>query len=229
MARRLAVCISQAPGLRGTPVSGQVFSATSSASAASSSAIEMSRTMRVSPAMSFGDSIRQTASIARLVSVRWSRRRNKPASFRRCKVVVISCSASRPGHSPVSRCACSRSQRLGGVVVVDLEVLGLRDAAHLDLARVERDLLGPAERLRRGLSALMIQKPPTSSLASVKGPSLTVGGLPLANRTLAPSLLGVQAFAGEHHAGVDQLFVELAHLDEHARRSRAAGGLISSS
>ena len=69
MARRLAVVISHAPGLRGTPSAGHCSSAATSASCASSSATPTSRTSRVSPAMSRGDSIRQTASIARWVSV----------------------------------------------------------------------------------------------------------------------------------------------------------------
>ncbi len=68
MARCLAVAVSHAPGLSGTPVSGQRSSATTSASCASSSASPTSRTTRASEAMSFADSILQTASMARCVS-----------------------------------------------------------------------------------------------------------------------------------------------------------------
>ena len=53
------------PGCPGTPVSGHCSSAATSASCASSSARPTSRTMRASPAISFADSILQTASIAR--------------------------------------------------------------------------------------------------------------------------------------------------------------------
>src|SRR6266851_4483820 len=69
MARCLAVAMSQAPGLSGTPDSGQCSSAATRASCAKSSATPTSRTMRARPAMSLGDSIRQTASMARCESV----------------------------------------------------------------------------------------------------------------------------------------------------------------
>ena len=68
MARRLAVCISQAPGFCGTPPCGQVLRAISSASWASSSAKEMSRTMRARPATRRACSIFQTLVMARWVS-----------------------------------------------------------------------------------------------------------------------------------------------------------------
>src|SRR5713101_9081012 len=61
--------MSQAPGLSGTPESGQRSSAATRASCASSSARPTSRTIRARPAMILADSIRQTASIARCVSV----------------------------------------------------------------------------------------------------------------------------------------------------------------
>src|SRR5207244_4443737 len=66
--RRFAAAISQAPGLCGMPDSGHCSSAATRASWARSSATATSRTMRVSPAISRADSIRQTASIARLVA-----------------------------------------------------------------------------------------------------------------------------------------------------------------
>src|SRR5438034_5839479 len=69
MARCLAAAISHAPGLSGTPDCGHCSSAATSASWARSSATPTSRTIRASPAMSLGDSIRQTASMARWVSV----------------------------------------------------------------------------------------------------------------------------------------------------------------
>ena len=61
--------MSQAPGLSGTPDSGHCSSAATRASCARSSARPTSRTIRARPAMSLGDSILQTASMARCVSV----------------------------------------------------------------------------------------------------------------------------------------------------------------
>src|SRR6266851_4401756 len=69
MARCLAAAISHAPGLSGTPDCGHCSSAATRASCARSSATPTSRTIRASPAMSLGDSIFQTASITRWVSV----------------------------------------------------------------------------------------------------------------------------------------------------------------
>src|ERR1700732_319369 len=69
MARCLAVAMSQAPGLSGTPDFGHCSSAATRASCAGSSARPTSRTIRARPAMSLGDSILQTASMARCVSV----------------------------------------------------------------------------------------------------------------------------------------------------------------
>src|SRR4051794_31934201 len=61
--------MSHAPGLLGTCVSGHCSSAATRASWARSSASSKSRTIRVSPAITLGDSIRQTASIVRCISV----------------------------------------------------------------------------------------------------------------------------------------------------------------
>ena len=69
IARCLATTISQPPGLSGTPDSGHCDSAATSASCASSSAVPTSRTMRASRAISRGDSIRQSASMARCTSL----------------------------------------------------------------------------------------------------------------------------------------------------------------
>ena len=64
----------------------------------------------------------------------------------------------------------------------------------------------------------MIQKPAISSFVSANGPSMTVRFLP-ENRTRAPFELGLQALAGQHHAGLDQLLVVLAHRRRAAPRS----------
>ena len=64
IALRLAIVISHAPGLSGTPAAGHCSSAATSASAAASSASPTSWTIRTRPAIRRADSIRQTASIA---------------------------------------------------------------------------------------------------------------------------------------------------------------------
>src|SRR5229473_5855944 len=64
-ARRLAVAISHAPGLSGTPVAGQCSSAASSASSVRSSASGTSRSIRARLVISRGCLIRQTARIVR--------------------------------------------------------------------------------------------------------------------------------------------------------------------
>ena len=63
-ARRLAVVMSQAAGLSGTPSLGQCSSAATSASCASSSATPMSRTTRATLAVMRADSRRQTVAMA---------------------------------------------------------------------------------------------------------------------------------------------------------------------
>src|SRR5690242_20007431 len=68
MARRLAVCISHAPGLAGMPPCGHCCRATTSASLANSSASPTSRVILVRPAISLAASMRQTASTARCVA-----------------------------------------------------------------------------------------------------------------------------------------------------------------
>src|SRR5665213_1630757 len=68
MARRLAVAVSHAAGLSGTPDCGHCSSAATSASWARSSARPTSRVRRVSPAMTRADSMRQTASTVRCVA-----------------------------------------------------------------------------------------------------------------------------------------------------------------
>src|SRR5579871_5503976 len=61
--------MSHAPGLSGTPLRGHCSSAITRASCASSSARPTSRTRRARPAISFGDSMRKTASMLRWILV----------------------------------------------------------------------------------------------------------------------------------------------------------------
>src|SRR3954451_19272597 len=69
MARYFAAAISHAPGFSGIFDSGHCSSAATSTSCARSSASPISFTIRISPAMSLGDSILQTVSIVRCISV----------------------------------------------------------------------------------------------------------------------------------------------------------------
>src|SRR5262245_35754084 len=69
IARCFAVAMSHAPGLSGTPDSGHCSRAATRASWASSSAAPTSRTIRASPAINRADSMRQTASMVRRMSV----------------------------------------------------------------------------------------------------------------------------------------------------------------
>ena len=69
MPRRLAMLISQAPGLAGTPWSGHCSRAATSASCARSSARSRSRVIRVSAPTSRADSVRQIVEIVSAVVV----------------------------------------------------------------------------------------------------------------------------------------------------------------
>ena len=177
IARCLAVAISQAPGLAGTPVSGHRSSAATSASCASSSARPTSPVTRVSAAMSFADSMRQTASTTRETSAvidavrAGSRRASRPAL------------GLGGGAQPVLLLA-----QLGGHRVA--EVVGGGDLPDLDLAVAERRLLDPLERPPRGRTPRGSRsRPPvpwsrrTARRRRCELPSLS-------NRTRAPFELG---------------------------------------
>ena len=154
--------MSQAPGLSGTPCSGHCSSAATSASCARSSATATSRTMRVSPAISRADSIRQTASIAR-----WVADAVTPAA-----------------------------------VAVELAQLEL-DAA------VERRALEPLERL---LARRALPDPEAGDqLLGLGERAVDDGALPALEAHARALGARVQAVAGEHHAGLDELLVVLRH------------------
>ena len=139
MARCLAVAISQAPGLRGMPVAGHCSSAATSASCARSSARPTSRTMRVSPAISRADSMRQTASMARWVSVAATAADHTIAPRGASRVRSVSL-ASVPPAPASPRSPPPPSARLG-------EVGHLLHLAHLDdLVVAHRAALRPLDR-----------------------------------------------------------------------------------
>src|SRR5262245_38496641 len=130
--------MSQAPGLFGTPDSGHCSSAATSESWARSSAAPTSCTIRARLAMSLGDSIRQTASMALCVALavviqEKDRPRERPALS--------------PGvclHLPAQRLLAlpQLGRELGA------EVVGLEHLADLDLR------LGARERIRSTLHPL---------------------------------------------------------------------------
>src|SRR5580704_17375005 len=175
MPRRLAVAISHAPGLSGIPDAGHCSSAATSASWARSSATATSRTMRVSPAISRADSMRQTASIARWVADGFTR------------LALGSLRAQ-----PLVGLAQLRRQLLA-------EVVGLEDLAQLDLdTAVERCSLEPLDCLiarsalpdpvaRDELLGLREGTVDDGALAAVEADLCTPGGR-------------AQALAGQHHA-----------------------------
>src|SRR5437867_5518259 len=99
MARCFAVAISQAPGLSGTPDLGHCSSAATRASCARSSARPTSCTIRMRLAMSLGDSILQTASMVRWVSVATATQHtifNSPRASRALGAMRLTLRRARP-------------------------------------------------------------------------------------------------------------------------------------
>ena len=214
IARCLAVAMSQAPGLSGTPDSGHCSSAATSASWASSSARPTSRTMRARPAISRADSILQTASIARCVSGAVTgtdelpRRRCKPPSACSCCCSATwarrrsSCSLSS-GVSSAPKSSASKTWRIS-----------------ISRPAVEGGALDPLDRL---VLRLHLDQPEAGDQL------LRLGERPVDDGPLAAGELDTRAlrarvepFAGEHHAGLHQLLVVLAHRGEQllAREAR---------
>ena len=75
--------------------------------------------------------------------------------------------------------------------------------------------------------ALMIARPPTTSLASAKGPSVTLMSLPRL-LDLGPLRARLAALGGEEHAGLGHLLDELAHRGDFLL-ARGNARLVSSS
>src|SRR5215218_9962859 len=206
--RCFAVAISHAPGLSGTPCCGQRSSAASSASCARSSASPTSRTIRARPAISFADSIRQTASITRCASVAVTARNqsHRPSGIKRLAHVHTSnepasnrhrlVRAFRMGAQPPC-CAFDCCRRRFSCSISS----GVSDAPKSSAAKTCRTsmFVSPpkcgfgARRAHSTASssdfAWMIQNPAISSFVSVNGPSTTVFWFPL-NTTRAPRELG---------------------------------------
>src|SRR6266545_5134428 len=175
--------MSQAPALSGTPEAGHCSRAATRASCASSSAVPMSPTMRDSPAMSWADSIRQIASMARSA-----------------RAAIVSARPGSSGASPARGAMARASSRalvhgdladLEGPAVVGCppEPLdGLVHRAHIPQPVSGHELLG----LREGPiddRALLAVEPKALALRA-----------------------WVKAAVAEHHPGLDQLFVERLEL-----------------
>src|SRR5688500_537776 len=222
--------MSQAPGLSGTPDSGHFSSAATSASCARSSATPTSRTIRVRPAMTLADSILQTASMARCVSVAvtatnthhlpkarqgrpgFSRTRPtyKPRTGSSEFVVTQSCLdlSIRVGLDLSAQPVFLRSElrrELGA------EILGLEDLANLDLRiAAERRALEPLDCL-----LLRLHLPDPEARDQLLGlRERAIDDRPNLSRESHARTLGagLKAFTRQHHPRLHQLFVELAHL-----------------
>src|SRR6266446_11005561 len=202
--------MSQAPGLSGTPVPGQVSSAATRASCASSSASPTSRTLRASAAITLADSILQTASIA----------------------LCVADAVTATHHSIVNPSALSRSVtrllllrgqlRAQALLLLPefgsefgAEVLGLEHLANLDLGLPAEGIgaaLDPFDRLFLGLH---VPQPETGDQLFRFGEGPVNHG-PLAAFEPDARALGarMEPLAREHHAGFHQLFVELAHFGQ---------------
>ena len=102
IARCLAVAMSQAPGLSGTPDFGHCSSAATRASWARSSATPTSRTIRVNPAMSRATRFSRPRRLPDGCRQPWSQLTITPSSIRRCKRSRgnASCHAALPRLRP---------------------------------------------------------------------------------------------------------------------------------
>src|SRR6266545_4914856 len=183
--------MSQAPALSGTPEAGHCSRAATRASCASSSAVPMSPTMRDSPAMSWADSIRQIASMARSA-----------------RAAIVSARPGSSGASPARGAMARASSRalvhgdladLEGPAVVGCppEPLdGLVHRAHIPQPVSTHELLG----LREG---------PVDDRALL---AVEPKALPLRARG--------EAARSDDDSRLDQLFVELLVLRHRVRRRR---------
>src|SRR5580704_17144134 len=149
-ARRLAVAISQAPGLSGTPVTGHRSRAANRASCVKSSASGTSRSILARLVISRGCSIRQTARIARWASA----------------AVMAADRARRSAQEPLaSRAPRSKRAKLANPfparheILVELHEL-LRRGQSLFLARQLEDRVAAVDLLRLHERAVDDAEPP---------------------------------------------------------------------
>ena len=183
MARRSAVVISHAPGLHGTLSAGHCSSAAIMASWASSSAWPTSPTSRISPAISRGASIRQTAAAARWASVGMTPvYPTAPPGATHSRMP-----RARSGRRPADRRGAPGATLRHGLLLLHREVLPevgrVENPPDLDIVADPSPGRGTGQRLNHSThsSSEFIwtsQNPPISSLLSVNGPSTTVVSAP---------------------------------------------------
>src|SRR4051812_36272609 len=154
------------------PIDGQRSSATSNASCARSSATPTSRTIRVRPAMSFADSMRHTASIARCTAAMESAEAGDGVAATRCNTHRVAPPIKSLGSTRYcfERSASCRRVAIGLraralLLLAQLgrelrpEVLGLEHLPNLDLAALRERIGRPLDPLDRLLLGLHLQHP----------------------------------------------------------------------
>src|ERR1700733_698271 len=213
MARRLAVAVSHAAGLSGTPVRGHCSSAATSASCARSSARPTSRVRRVSPATTRADSMRHAASMVRCVA--------------RCESVADT-ATDHTSFNPWMQVRLF----VGGLIwqlspfryfVLDLlfgqdgcEVFHLKDLANFDLG-VDAGVavggtLDPLDGMFEGFD---LQDREAGDELLGLGEGAVDDGARLAGEFDACAFgAGVEAIEGEQDASLVEFFVVLAHLEQ---------------
>src|SRR6185312_11057121 len=210
--RRLAVVISQAPGLSGTPLFGHSASATSSASCASSSARSMLRVRRARPAMSLARSMRKVASIARCASLAVIPPcRRKPARGQAAR-------AQRSGDAELAALAGARIGELFGGHE-GAKVLGLVERTELDLTRAgARGARRPGHRLVHVLD--LPDRKAGDELAGLGEGSIDHGALAAFENDALRFTAGLEAGGRNEDAGLDQFLGEIVHRLERRQHFR---------
>src|SRR5712664_2327195 len=203
MARCFAVVISQAPGLSGTPDSGHFSRAATRASCASSSARPTSRTIRARPAMSRADSIFQTASIARCVSVAVTATHHTifNTSAQAGTLHAMNCASTRP--------LCATALRFGS------KVLRPEHLANLGLPLPARPIfLVKFHEAHRGRDRLFLRfqlklRVSTDNLLGLCERPVDHGKLPTGKPDSGSQRRWAESTAPEHRAGIARFFAEL--------------------
>src|SRR5216683_1517513 len=199
IARFFAAAMSQAPGLSGMPDSGHCWSAATRASCASSSARPTSRTIRVRPAMILADSILQTASMARWVSVDVTATHhiifNSPAQYRsgRDSFLAVIGALLCPGRAVLR--------------TVHLANLGLAFPSRPVLLVKFHEALRPFDRFLFRLQ-LKLRIPADNLFGLGEGP-VDHGDLPPGKPDAGALSSREESPVADHRAGFDRLFAEL--------------------
>src|SRR6266545_2683329 len=208
MARRFPMAMSHAAGLSGTPDSGHCSRAATSASWARSSATPMSRTIRARPAINLGDSILQTASMARRAPLAVTARRSHSFADRRPDDIPGRLPARGVGHllpEPLVLLPELRREVLA-------EVLELVHGPDLHLGSLEWGPLQPFDGLVQRPN--LPQPEPGHQLLRLGERPVDHGALAVLEPDADALRAGVKSLARQHHACLHQLLVEFGHLGE---------------